>query len=454
MVLQLHVWGPAFTLPSIDAQCLAAIAYCSEVLPKDSWELIASSDPSVSPTGELPALQNGSIWVSRFRNIVDYLRQYSEGAWNLDQNLDDVQKADSIAYALPTPEMARETKKILTINPPPSFSSFIESRGQSLLDLSLYVTSQNYYTNTSPAYGSLLQWPNQWILPPKLHSAAKTRTEHLGLSSLDLQAMEDQRKREHSAAVAAGQIPSNMIQQPRDTVSKLLGRTAQTNQFRLEALTADFFEPLEAMLARSKICLLPADDNNNPSSLDCVALGYLSLALVPELAFPWLRDAMRAKAPLLTAYTERMRSRCFGDAPVEAKHAFQPTAPAALPWRAPERISVAAVGTTLLGTLADNTPFLREVRQNRRLKQAVEADSAFSSVEKQVLSSYADSSNKDMLLSIATAVAGTAALVGYMVHVGLLSFSAGGVQEEEEFEEDAGVLQVDPGSAADFLGAF
>lgn len=54
------------------------------------------------PIGELPALQNGSVWVSRFQNIVDYLRQYSEGAWNLDQNLDKVQRADSVAYATPT----------------------------------------------------------------------------------------------------------------------------------------------------------------------------------------------------------------------------------------------------------------------------------------------------------------------------------------------------------------
>lgn len=52
MVLQLHVWGPAFSLPSIEAQCLAAIAYCSLALPKGSWELVATSDPSVSPTGE------------------------------------------------------------------------------------------------------------------------------------------------------------------------------------------------------------------------------------------------------------------------------------------------------------------------------------------------------------------------------------------------------------------
>ncbi|KAJ6079477.1 hypothetical protein N7467_009230 [Penicillium canescens] len=434
MVLQLHVWGPAFSLPSIDAQCLAAIAYCSEVLPKDSWELIASSDPSVSPTGELPALQNGSTWVSRFRNIVDYLRQYSEGAWNLDENLGDVEHADSVA-----------------------FSSFIESRGQPLLDLSLYVTSQNYYNNTSPAYGALLQWPNQWILPPKLHGSAKSRTEYLGLSSLDLQAMEEQRKREHSAAVASGQIPKNFIQQPRETVSKLLGRTAQHNQFRLEALTAEFFEPLEAMLAR-KSYLLP-DQSGNPSSLDCIALGYLALALVPELNFPWLRDAMRAKAPQVTAYTERMRSRCFGDVDVKIEHAFQPVSVgpeaelAKLPWRAPERVSVAAVGSTLLSTLADNTPFLREIRQNRRLKQAVQSDGDFSPVQKHLLAQYADSSNKDMLVSVVAAVAGTAALVGYMVHVGLLSFSGGGHAEEEDDEVEGEVTHLDPGSAADFLGA-
>lgn len=252
--------------------------------------------------------------------------------------------------------------------------------------------------------------------------------------------MEDQRQREHSAAVASGQVPSNLIQQPRETVSKLLGRTAQTNQFRLEALTADFFEPLEAMLARSKTntCLLSADSCDDiPTSLDCVAVGYLSLALVPDLAFPWLRDAMRAKAPLLTAYTERMRTRCFGEA-ISPAQAFQPTtvSSAALPWRAPERISVAAVGSSLLGTLADNTPFLHEVRQNRRLKQAAESDSMFSSIEKQVLSSYADSSNKDMFVSIAAAVAGTAALLGYMVHVGLLSVSSGGAEEGEEMDDD------------------
>lgn len=51
-MLELHVWGPAFSLPSLDAQCLSAIAYFTLAVPRDAWVLIASSDPSVSPTSE------------------------------------------------------------------------------------------------------------------------------------------------------------------------------------------------------------------------------------------------------------------------------------------------------------------------------------------------------------------------------------------------------------------
>ncbi|KAJ5628908.1 Mitochondrial outer membrane transport complexTom37/metaxin [Penicillium lividum] len=431
MKLQLHVWGPAFNLPSIEAQCLATIAYCSLVLPKDSWELIASSDPSVSPTGELPALRDGSVWVSRFRNIVDYLRKCSNGDWNLDRDLSESDKADNTA-----------------------FSSFVESRGQPLLDLSLYVSSQNYNLNTSPAYGTLLQWPNQWILPPKLHSAAKARTEHLGLSSLDLQAMEEERQRKQSAAVATGQIPKNFIQSPRETVTGLLGRTAQQNHFRIDALTSEFFEPLEAMLGQKSYLL--ANQTDSPASLDCIALGYLSLSHIPDLSQPWLHEAMRAKAPLLSAYTERMRRRCFGQVPAEVAHAFAPqTAPSSLPWCAPGRLSVAAVGSTLLATLADSTPFLREVRMNKRLKQEVESDTGLNEMERQAVSMFADFGTKDMYVSILTVVAGTAALVGYMFHTGLVTVSTQSEVYEEEYDEEqeADALEMlNPGQAGDFLG--
>lgn len=49
MALQLHVWGPAFGLPSIDAECLAAITYLAYAHPTRPWELVATS-PSAVPT--------------------------------------------------------------------------------------------------------------------------------------------------------------------------------------------------------------------------------------------------------------------------------------------------------------------------------------------------------------------------------------------------------------------
>lgn len=48
MVFELHVWGPAYGLPSIDAECLAAIAYVNRAVPSDEWVLIADHDTSIS----------------------------------------------------------------------------------------------------------------------------------------------------------------------------------------------------------------------------------------------------------------------------------------------------------------------------------------------------------------------------------------------------------------------
>ncbi|EEP77510.1 conserved hypothetical protein [Uncinocarpus reesii 1704] len=205
MVLELHTWGPAFGLPSIDAQCLATIAYFTFALPKtcsQEWVLVPDSDPKIVPTNELPAVWTGSRWVTGFRNIVEFLKQYSDGEWDLDQWTSPSEQADCVA-----------------------FSSFLELHGQSLIDLSLYVSSENYHSVTSPAYGTLLQWPNQWIIPPQVRSQAKARTEHLGLSSLDLDVVEEERQQGRDAtALAAGQIPKSLVTKPRQTVSGLLDK--------------------------------------------------------------------------------------------------------------------------------------------------------------------------------------------------------------------------------------
>lgn len=299
------------------------------------------------------------------------------------------------------------------------------------MDLSLYVTSQNYYGSTSPAYGAILTWPNQWIIPPKLHGAAKTRTEHLGLTSLDLVATEEQRNRERNAAVQTGQIPKSLIRSSQETVSSLLGKTQQQNQFKLEALTAEFFEPLQALLGKKQYFIT----NEHPTSLDCLALGYLALALIPEVPYPWLREALQTKAPLLAEYTARMREQCFGI--VEVDDAFgKLRAGSVLPWSPPERVTVGKIGSTLLNTLADATPILKDVRMNNRLRDAAQApDSGFSAEESKAVSEYARAQKQDLYISIATVAAGVVGFVGYMFHIGVIRVQSEGDLEDVEYEE-------------------
>ncbi|KAL8914291.1 MAG: hypothetical protein Q9172_007113 [Xanthocarpia lactea] len=253
-MLQLHVWGPAFGLPSIEAQCLAAIAYLSQVVPQREWQLVASSDPTLSPTRELPALRDDSIWIGGFQNIVAHL---------------------------------------LT-----SYSSFLETHGQPLIDLNLYVSSENYHASTRPAYSHILHWPNTWLLPPQRRAAAKARTDHLNFSSLDLDTI-DQDEEKKSQFAAGSEIPRRLIRStPRTTSMAKKGQHAA--RFRLDKLAEGFFEPLNQLL-QDKSHLL---SNGATSSLDCLALGYLALALVPDVPQPWLSQKMKEKYPTLCRRTK------------------------------------------------------------------------------------------------------------------------------------------------------
>lgn len=326
------------------------------------------------------------------------------------------------------------------------FSAFTESNGQLLVDLSLYVASQNYFAGTSAAYGAMLTWPNQWIIPPRIRSAAKRRTEHLGLSSLDLAASQEQRERERSAAVAAGQIPKNLIQRPRETVSSLLGKTSQKRPFKLAALTAELFEPLQQLLGDKKYLL----SDTHPTTLDALVLGYLVLAYVPDLPAPWLRESLKSKTPRLASYIERMRPKYFGE--VQLADAFSggtTNTSNLLPWRRPQDVTATKIGNTLLNTLADATPVLNDLRMRDRLRET--ARSPESGPSSKAVSEAVWTQKKDLYISIASVAAGMTALVGYLFHVGVLAPSSGDLPEEEDYKP----VEIGSGfgSAGDFLSA-
>ena len=50
----LYIWGPAFGLPSIDAECIATVAYCHLTLGAHesvAWSVVPGHDPAVLSCG-------------------------------------------------------------------------------------------------------------------------------------------------------------------------------------------------------------------------------------------------------------------------------------------------------------------------------------------------------------------------------------------------------------------
>ncbi|KAL1645261.1 hypothetical protein SLS58_003968 [Diplodia intermedia] len=305
MVLELHVWGPAFGLPSIDAECIAALAYAKLTLREGSWVVVASHDVSKSPNTDFPALRNGPTWVAGFKPIVHYLQRHSASEHDPDGHLTERERADTIAY-----------------------TSFLRTNALPLLDLNLYTSAANYYQATTPAYTALLPWHLNYTIPPARREAARARTQNLGLSSLDIDTVDDSPTEDSFSANKKnaginddrGPAPYRKSLLPfgrGNGLKALLSQPEYAARFKLDALANDCLAPLDALLGEDEeekpLLLHPT----YPTTLDCLAFGYLSLMLYPDLPSGWLADTIRSRFPRLAAYTARMRALTVGS--VDAK---------------------------------------------------------------------------------------------------------------------------------------
>lgn len=252
-----------------------------------------------------------------------------------------------------------------------SFSSFLESRGQPLLDLSLYVSSENYTEWTRPALAQILEWPNQWVVPHRLRDEAKKRSEHLGLSSLDIETASKEDGDEN--AMGATNIPKHLVAKPKETVTNMLGKRGHQNQFRLDAITSDFFEPLCELVEKngSQSWVFGTDQ---ASSLDCLLLGYMSL-MCPPLTPPckWLQDALSTRYPALWHWTTNFRQECFGGPISAADVVFTSTSDIGashghLPWQSRSTTSLQRIGLTVLTATLDFLPVVSRYRSDRIIR--------------------------------------------------------------------------------------
>ncbi|KHJ36007.1 putative mitochondrial import receptor subunit [Erysiphe necator] len=341
-MFELHVWGPAFGLPSIDPHCLAAIAYLQQAVPAGKWVVTASSNPTISPTYELPALRDGDIWIGGFRNIFHYLAQHSSGKWILDVGLSEQEGADCIA-----------------------FSSFLDSTARLLLDLSLYVSIENYSKVTRPAYSNLQPFPLPYLMPDAIRSTARSRTQNLGLASFNIDREKDSIN--NSSKSISSIIPEN-LRRSKHTVSSLVTASPEcVAQIRLNALAIDCLEPIENLRAKKRYLV----SDVQITSLDCLALGYLSLMLIPELPQSWLAKTMRQKFPRLSAWTQELRTEIFGGA-VGCQDVFSDRKKGdwgdRLPWQKSETENIWSRGQVFFLTMFDDLKGFGRLRRKDKMR--------------------------------------------------------------------------------------
>jgi len=198
-----------------------------------------------------------------------------------------------------------------------AWSDFIRSKGQPLLDLYLYVSSENFHEATKPAWAKSLPWFAKSIIPSQRRTVAKERTAYLGISSLDLD--EDEEKMAMSqgdqsllnqgmnlSARAQSNSATTSLLGRNGTLRNILRQPEHSDTFRLNALADQFCQPLEEQLG-DKSWL--THDDGDPWSVDCLALGYLSLMLHADVPKRWLATAIKTRYPRLVQYYDRVYER-------------------------------------------------------------------------------------------------------------------------------------------------
>ncbi|KAK4508649.1 hypothetical protein PRZ48_002388 [Zasmidium cellare] len=280
--MQLYILGPAFGLPSIDAECNAAVTLL-QLHVRDKYELI----PTHEQADRLPFLVDGQAQISGYNNIVRHFT--NKRISTKSSQLSSERRADSLAL-----------------------TSFIESQAQTLLDISLYVAFENYRLATRPAFSKLLPWHANYSLPPKRRAAARTRTEHLGVSSIDVDNVHEDMSHRPPGFEGVGKEPgfeaetkkrASLLLPKKETVMSLLQQPQHSAVFKLHAIAENFFEPLVEILGDKDYLL----GSEGPMVVDCLLYGYLSMMLFPQLPQDWLASTMRRKYRSLVRFTERIR---------------------------------------------------------------------------------------------------------------------------------------------------
>lgn len=208
-------------------------------------------------------------------------------------------------------------------------------------------------------------------------------------------------------------IPKS-LRRPKQTVTSLLGSTAEQTRFRLEAVTADFFEPLEKLLGEKEWFL-----GDRMTILDCYALAILAQMRVTGLPQPWLQEALDNKHKSLSDWTSKNAAPVYEDdsslpwTPMPEKTWLQ-IASSTLDFFA-EAIPITIVPTTI------RTRESEDVTRQEDQDQGYQGQSSTSKFERKQLFRLRTRRFQDTVRQIIAATLSSGGLVGVLIYMGMLT---------------------------------
>jgi len=198
--------------------------------------------------------------------------------------------------AAPAPSLAADAA---------AWASFVRARGQPLLDLYAFESSENYHGATKAAWTAALPWYARFGGAPALRAAAKARTAHLAIAGLDLDALDASRDDGGAAGEELQGAPAGSLLAQQRRLREFLRRPDYGDSFRLYALVDQFCGPLIELMGEKPWLLTGGE----PSTVDFVALGYLMVMLRADMPKKWLANAIETKYPILVHYLERLEEK-------------------------------------------------------------------------------------------------------------------------------------------------
>lgn len=325
----------------------------------------------------LPALYDEQVWIGGgFNGIVEHLRKKSHGKWDLDWELlgqqhrwgrgpgggyggsgdedEGLEKEGGEGHGINSGNtMHTAMSSRHTWAESVAYSSFIRSRLGPLVDISLYVSDANYANATRPEYSKkgMLPWPTQYYVPGKRRAQAWDRAVQVlakyGLNphEIDLRSMLDSKTSlDLKSNTASAGVDTSWTAVPGGLAESRVSSRGLSSVFgtrppastpgvvsKLQTLVSKSLRPVAAPLfaTDSDSTLVYFFKRQHPTSVDCLILGYLCLAIYPEVPNYFLINGIQGLdggdvGARILAWTHKFRGTVFGSLPIDGYKILNP----------------------------------------------------------------------------------------------------------------------------------